>query len=210
MNRLPAKMIAVLLHPLFMPLYATWILFNSGSYLGYITTPAMQQFIYIVIFVTTCFLPALSSWLLLRNGKIGSLEMPDRKERSVPFVFALISYATCIFLLYKLPVPRLITIFVSGGGLIILYAFIINLRWKISIHMMGIGGLMGMIFCYAWLFHVHMIFILMLIAIVAGILGTVRMVLKAHSPGQVYAGFLSGFLLEFGYIWLMVYLLMDH
>jgi hypothetical protein len=193
-----------------MPLYATWMLFNSGSYLGYITTPFLQRFVYLVVFVTTFLMPALSSWFMVRQGKISSLEMYDRKERSIPFFFTLISFIACIFLLYKLPVPRLITLFVSGGAVIILYAFIVNLRWKISIHMIGIGGLMGMMFSYSYLFHVHMIYLLIGIAVLAGALGTARMILKAHSPGQVYAGFLSGFVIEAGYIWLVVYKLLAH
>ncbi len=199
-----SQLIAVLLHPLFMPLYGTWILLHSGSYLSYTTSPILQRFIYLIVFVSTYLLPALSAWLLWQKGWIGSMEMKERKERSVPFLAALVCYTAGIYLLFKLPVPRLFGIMVGGGALAIFWAFLVNLRWKISIHMIGIGGLMGLMYGYARYFHVSMIWPLAILAILSGLLGTARLIREAHSPAQIYTGFVGGFLIEFVYIWYIV------
>jgi hypothetical protein len=204
MLRVFAKIIAVILHPMLMPLYATWLLFNTGSYLGFAISPVLQKFIYIVVFISTSLLPSLSVAMMWKQGWVASLEMPERKERHLPFLVTLACFASGIFLLLKLPIPRIFGFIVGGGLLAILLAFLINLRWKISIHMMGIGGLMGLMYGYAKLFHVNMMPTLIVIAILCGLLGTARLLRNAHTPSQVYVGFLFGFFLEFGYIWIFV------
>ncbi len=199
-----AKLFSIILHPLLMPLYATWILLNTGSYLSFSTSPILQKFIYFVVFISTTLLPSLGVWLLLKNGKINSLEMPERKERNSPFIITLLCYIASVYLLFNMPIARIFAYMVGGGLLAIIWAFIINLKWKVSIHMMGIGGLMGLMFGYALLFHVNMIFILIMMASLAGILGWARLKLEAHTPAQVYVGFVGGFFIELAYIWFIV------
>jgi uncharacterized membrane protein len=199
-----SSIISVLLHPLFMPLYATFIIFNSGTYLAFATGERLQKFIYIVIFVSTYLLPSMTAYFMWKRGWIDSLEMESRQERNFPFIATLLCYAAGMYLLWKLPVPRLFGILVGGGALAILWAFLVNLRWKISIHMVGIGGLMGLLFAYAFYFHADVQKALVVLAILSGILGTARLIRKSHVPSQVYIGFLGGFLLEFFYFRMVV------
>ena len=199
-----AKVFSIILHPLLMPLYATWIILNTGSYLSFSTSPILQKFIYFVVFISTTLLPSLGAWLLMKNGKINSLEMPERTERNLPFIITLLCYVASVYLLFNMPIPRIFAYMVAGGLLAIIWAFIINLKWKVSIHMMGIGGLMGLMLGYALLFHVNMIFILIMISSLAGILGWARLKREAHTPAQVYVGFVGGFFIELFYIWFVV------
>lgn len=198
------QVISIILHPLFMPLYATWLLFNTGSYLSYSTTPALQRFIYIVIFVSTYMLPAISAWLMTQRGWLTSLEMSNRKERLLPFLITLICYIAGIYLLFRLPIPRVFGIMVGGAAAAIFAALLITIRWKISIHMIGIGGLMGLMYAFARFFHVRMIPVLIVLALLSGILGAIRAYRGAHSPAQIYSGFLIGFALEYAYLWFFV------
>ncbi len=199
-----ARAFAIVLHPLLMPLYATWLILNSGSYLSFATSPVLQKFIYLVVFISTTVFPGLGAWSLLKQGKIGSIEMPVREHRHWPFIVTLVCYIASVFLLLKLPIPRIFAFMVGGGLLSIIWAFIVNLKWKVSIHMMGIGGLMGLMVGFAQIYHVNMVLTLMLIAVLAGILGWARLKRNAHTPSQVYVGFLGGFLIEFVYIWFFV------
>jgi hypothetical protein len=194
-----ASFISVLLHPLMMPLYATWIIFNSGTYIGFATGEGLQRFIYIVIFISTYFLPAVTSWIMWKSGWIKSLEMETRAERNFPFISALICYAAGAYLLFTLPVPRIFGIMVGGAAIAILWSLLVNLKWKISIHMIGIGGVMGLLVAFSYYFNANMRGALIALAILAGILGTARLLKDAHVPSQVYAGFVGGFLLEFFY-----------
>jgi len=195
-----SQLLSILFHPLFMPLYATWLLLHSGSYLSYAVTPRLQQFLYIVIFVSTYLLPATIVWLMMQKGWISNLEMEDRKERTFPYLLTLACYIAGIYLLFKLPVSRLFALTVMGASLAIMVSLLINLRWKISIHMIGIGGMMGLFFGFGKYFHLETLNNVIIIALVAGIIGTARLYRSDHSPSQIYTGFVTGFVVEFGFI----------
>jgi len=209
MNRI-SQAISVLFHPLFMPLYATFLLLNSGSYLADILPGGLKQFLYAIVFVTTWLLPASTTWLLWQKGWIESPEMHDRSERHIPFLLTMICYSGGIYLLLQLPVSRIFALSLTGAALAVLLAFLINLRWKISIHMIGIGGLMGLFFGFGAWFHLEVMSALAAMAVAAGTVGTARLLRGAHNPAQVYAGFASGFLLEAGFIRLVAQQLMDN
>lgn len=198
-----SQFISVLFHPMFMPLYATVLLLNSGSYLGDILPSGLKQFLYAIVFVTTWLLPASITWLLWQKGWIDSPEMNDRNERHIPFILTTVCYSGGIYLLLQLPVSRLFALSLTGGAMAVLLAFIINLRWKISIHMIGIGGLMGLFFGYGTWFHLDVMTALIAMAVAAGLVGTARLLRGAHTAPQVYAGFLAGFILEAGFILLI-------
>ena len=84
------------------------------------------------------------------------------------------------------------------GAIIILFiASIVSKFWKISLHMLGIGGVVGVLFSLNILFGGLFKFAILSI-LVAGILAMARLAEKAHSESQIYIGFLIGFLIEFG------------
>ena len=200
MQRL-TQLISVILHPLFMPIYATWFLLNASRYLSFAVSEPMQTVIYIIVLITTYILPVISSLFLYRKGVIKSLEMESRAERSLPLFAAIVSYIAGLYLLSKLPLPRIFTVMLSGGLAVLIAAFLINLKWKISLHMLGIGGLMGLLLGFSDIFQVNVIILVMLTAIVAGLLAAVRLWRNAHSPAQIYVGFLTGFAVQYGYFW---------
>lgn len=195
------QLISVLLHPLFMPLYATWILLNSGSYLSFAVSPPMKTVIYMIVLITTYILPAISSWFLYQKGVIKSLEMDTRAERSLPLFSAIISYIAGLYLLIKLPLPKIFAVMLSGGLIVLVAAFLINLRWKISLHMLGIGGLLGLLLGFSEIFHSDVLLPVIITTLVSGLLASVRLWRNAHSPAQIYVGFLTGFVVQYGYFW---------
>jgi len=82
-----------------------------------------------------------------------------------------------------------------GAISIILIASIISKYWKISLHLLGIGGLVGVLIAleiiYGDLQHLIIIFILL-----SGVLAMARIKEKAHNYLQVYIGFLGGLSVE--------------
>lgn len=73
---------------------------------------------------------------------------------------------------------------------------VVNFFWKISAHMAGIGGLIGLL-CKInnygdGVFDLMPIICVMIIT--AGILGTSRIAMERHTLWQVIAGVLNGFL----------------
>jgi len=85
--------------------------------------------------------------------------------------------------------------FMVGSALTVMVMALINLKWKISAHMAGIGGLIALVYQI----HVQdlsafdLFWLLSFIIILAGGLGSARLVLKRHDLVQVLAGVVVGF-----------------
>jgi len=196
-----SQLISVVFHPLFIPLYATWLLFHSNNYLSYAVSPKLQDFLYILIFTITYLVPAVVTWLLWQKGWVKSFELEDKKDRTLPFFLTLCCYIAGIYLLFNLPIPRVFGFTLLGAGIGLLAALIINFKWKISIHMIGLGGLLGLFYGFGRYFHLPTLAFIVLIAIISGIVGAARLYKGGHSPAQIYVGFIVGFLLEMGFVY---------
>lgn len=189
-------------HPIFIPLYVTWILFNSNNYLSYAVTPKFQDFLFLLIFVVTFLLPMAITWILWQKGLVTSFELENKNERPLPFFLTLCCYLGCAYLLFSLPLPRIFGLAMSGACLALLTTFIINFSWKISLHMMGAGGMLGLFYGIALVFNFTSIPALIAIAIASGIIAAARLYCNAHTTAQVYSGFIIGFFLEFLFIYI--------
>jgi hypothetical protein len=198
-----AKFLSYLLHPLFMPFYGLVLLFFSNRLNGFnyyaseeSTQANLQLFTYVFIF--NILIPLGFAYFLKKRGKIDSLEMEKREDRQMPFLITAISYFLGFIVIQKeigsIINPFLIWILV-GAELSIIATLIISLFWKISIHMIGIGGMVGinilmMKLNMEWDNYFYASILL------AGLLGYARLKLEAHTFAQVLAGFIIGILSE--------------
>jgi hypothetical protein len=91
-----------------------------------------------------------------------------------------------------------VKLFVLGGGLAILLVTFINIKYKISAHMAGIGGLLGALISLSYLLKFDMTYYYIGIVLVAGILASSRLKLNEHKPSQLYTGFTLGLLVQVG------------
>ena len=90
--------------------------------------------------------------------------------------------------------PPVIYMMMLGSAFTIAVALLVNLKWKISAHMIGIGGVLGTVVGISIRFSEPLISTIMALFICAGLVGFSRLQLNAHSSAQVYSGFLLGFL----------------
>jgi membrane-associated phospholipid phosphatase len=190
-----SKWISYLLHPLLMPTVALYLLFQADTYIRFSTSVEMRNGLYVLVFLNTFILPLLVSVLLYRSRQIRSLEMHLVSERIFPFVMTLVFYIGTFVLLKRGGVSYMIyTSFLAATFSVFLILLIyLLLKWKISAHMAGIGGVVGAIMAFSMKLSVNMVFVLMLAILATGVLGYARLRLNAHQPSQVYAGFLIGF-----------------
>jgi len=190
-----SKLISIILHPIFMPILALYLSLRQVPSIGFAITN-YQNYIYLVLIFSTVILPLISIFFLIKSGKVSSLEMSNHKERSVPlFRTALwmgLGYYTIENILVFSPIIKAELI---GAISIILIASIISKYWKISLHLLGIGGLVGVLIAleiiYGNLQHLIIIFILL-----SGVLAMARIKEKSHNYPQVYIGFLGGLSVE--------------
>jgi len=202
MQKLIAKIISVIFHPLFMQGYGILILFFiSGTFLSYLAGP-VKNIVLIIIAVNTIILPLSVVPLYISQKIIKSIHMETARERVIPLVMNSIFFYLGFYLLNKLQVPELIKMYVLASFSVVVVTLLVSLKWKISIHMMGIGGLTGAIISISWHLGVDMKAVWMGLILCGGLIGFARLELNKHTPAQVYSGFFIGFIVAGGVLML--------
>lgn len=192
-----ARFISYLFHPLFMCIYGLLLLFFSRNYISMFVAAQLKLLVISVTFVFTVLLPALNAFILLKMKRISSLEMHTSSERVVPYFSTSLYYFALYYLFYSVGFSSIVTLVILGAGICILLTLFINFKWKISAHTIGIGGLCGALLAIIYRHGVESVWIFYASVIVAGLVGFARLKLSAHTPAQVYSGFLLGFFIEF-------------
>jgi len=199
-----AGFISYAFHPLLIATYGCLLVFFglTGS-IYYVFTPLkLKLIITLTVFAFTFLLPALNMFILYKFNYITSLKLENRKERIFPLLMTAICYLGLYYMIYDLGVWPAIKLFILGGGICILGAAIIHIWWQISAHMIGIGGLAGVLLALSWFLQMPLFPALSLCLVLAGIIGFARLFLNSHTPQQVYAGFIFGCLLQFSLFFL--------
>ena len=184
------KIVSILFHPVFVPTITVFLVVKIYSNIIILENQAG------IILIGTCvfslILPLLSVFILLLTKKIDSLEMPKKEERFLPILFALIWMILGFYFMKEIfsyaPIMKSIYL---GAIYVMLIALLITKKWKISLHMLAIGGATGVFIMLEFLFGQNLMLLLITI-LISGILGFSRLSLKAHSLNQIYAGFILG------------------
>ncbi|MDQ4141322.1 MAG: hypothetical protein M3142_12475, partial [Bacteroidota bacterium] len=83
--------------------------------------------------------------------------------------------------------------------LAVFFTFAISYFWKISAHSVGMGGALGfIILLHTWQPEERTLYLVSGTILLSGIVLSARLALNAHTPSQVYTGFLLGLALGFG------------
>lgn len=188
---LAARIISIILHPLFMGMYAVGLLF---VYTDFKFVFANQILFFLApFFILTFLIPANALFLLKKAHLIKDYDLKDRKERFLPFLIIFCCYALLFYYFYQAGLYVWFLSLLLAPLFLLIITAIISTFWKISAHMMGIGGLIGGVLsvCYN-VKGLNPFFLFIILFILAGCLGVSRLILKRHTPAQVYTGFVIG------------------
>ena len=144
----------------------------------------------------TCIIPLIFLSVMRHFKLVSDLHVEVREQRLIPYLFTALCYAVAAYYLYYCHAPKWFTMFMVGSTITVVLMALINLKWKISAHMAGIGGVVALIYqIHAMgLSAFDLLWLLCLAVLVAGALGSARLALKRHNPWQVLAGAVVGFL----------------
>ena len=187
-----SKAISYIYHPLIIPSLGFLVLFNSGTYLSYLPFE-MKKWMLVIVFLCTYIVPLAFIPFFLYQRVIMNIQMGSRRDRYVPLAVSFVLYMFCYYLIRRISIPHLYHSFILSSLLSILAVMLITIKYKISIHMVGAGGLVGLIGFLAFYLKVDLQFYLGVAVVLAGLTGTARLFLKAHTPDEVYTGFITGF-----------------
>lgn len=187
-----ANIVSVLLHPVWMPTYGLLILFGT-PYMHNVITPQQRYLLLASVVFFTILIPLGFMMVQILRGKASGLMLPDRNERRLPYFVTLLSYIMLEYLLVSLHIAPPIILVVIGFVVAITMMSCINIVWKISAHMCGIGGLCGAFFAVSWLLYANNLPLMIGLILLSGILAWARLECRAHTAAQLAVGFIVGF-----------------
>lgn len=188
-----ATIISYAFHPLIIPTYALIIFLFIPSFFSLIIPFSAKLMIIGLVLISTFFLPLIYIFFSIKQGFIKSKQMETRQERTFPFLMIAILYYLTYYLLKQLEILHPIYyLFILGACVVVIIALIINYWWKISIHMMAIGGFLGALIGLSAQLLIHTPLLISFIILCSGLIGFARLQLNAHTPQQVYVGFIAG------------------
>ena len=183
-------MISMVFTPFYLPIVGLMSLFFL-SYLSLMPTAYKLQVLMLVYFFTIL-LPTVLIHLYRKYQGWNLIELGHKERRMVPYVISILCYFFCVYIMDMLHIPHFMGTIVSAALSIQIVCALINVWWKISIHTSAIGGVAGALFVFGEFFGFNPVWWLCLVLILAGVLGTSRMILRQHSLAQVLAGFFVG------------------
>jgi hypothetical protein len=186
-----AKVISVIFHPLFMPLYGMIIIFTAPTLFWYIPFKVKKILLFVVATNNVLIPVSLMPFFRYRNI-ISSWAIETRKERRIPLLAVSFFYSITSFILFRLQIPLFIKSFIFATAVLAITVSVVNFWWKISLHSVGAGALAGLVIVLSLNMMVPLTWFLIPVLLISGLILSSRLRLNTHNPPEVYLGFITG------------------
>ena len=187
-----AKILSFLTTPFISPTIAFLLLFFC-TYIR-ILPITYKVIVLSIVFVFTFLLPMFVILLFQKVNGWGTHELGERKKRFIPYLLTIMSYATGFITMNRIHLPRYMTGIIAASLICMILCTIINFKWKISTHVASTGMFVGGLLSYSLIFNFNPINALCIFILLAGMVGTARVIVKQHTLPEVFTGFVVGFL----------------
>jgi len=186
-----SKLLSNLLSPFYTPMWILTVLFFC-SYLKMLPM-WYRLFVLFMVFVFTVIIPRMGINMFRTMMRWSHWQLSHREHRHMPYILTIASYTVCIVLLTRMNVVMCVRGVVMAAFVSQIICVFVNAWWKVSTHMVGMGGLVGALVAFGYLFYFNPLWYACGMILLSGLLGTSRMILRQHSLAQVLVGFFIGF-----------------
>ena len=181
-------------------MWANPYLFGSSSLVGQLPFIA-------IVFFSTFLIPGLAVVMMKVLNMIESFLMETRKERVGPLFATCVLYAAFYFNVARShTMPQEFITFLFGALVSLFMCLFVNSFYKVSLHATGMSGLVMGLFVFFFsgsgdiisiglgkeVLSIHFILVPVLALVFTGLVGTGRLLLKAHTLDEILAGWLVG------------------
>lgn len=195
MNAL-ARIVSFLFHPL---LLATYLLALLAVTLPAALDPLQPKgytTFFIFIFIVTFVLPVFNLAILRISGTVDSFVLRERKQRIMPFIFISVIYVAITYVFYakyKFGLNDNLLKLMIIIDLLVLVATITTFFFKVSVHAIGIWGLVGITLLLTKISESDtLLYASLSLILLAGVIMASRLKLDAHTPREVMWGGVLG------------------
>lgn len=183
-------------HPVFMPtaIAAAISFLNVSGFAGISDIQKGRWIVYIA--VNTLFFPLVATLLMKALGFIESIHLRTMKDRIMPLIATMIFYFWAYRVFSSIPAPFILRVFLLGCFWGVIAVFIVNIFSKISMHTAAAGGMLGILCVLLFIGQVNFLIPIFLAMLIAGIIGTARLTLEAHTPFEIWVGYGTGIIAQ--------------
>ncbi len=185
-----ARMLSTVFRPAYYPIVGFVILFT----LTYMVAFAWQYKLWVLGMLTlfTLLLPMLGTYIYRKLNGWSRHELRSQHRRAVPYLIYLCCCVCCMHVMNMVHLPRFMTAILGSSLLIQTVCILVNMKWKVSVHSAGCGGIIGVLVAYAQLLGFNPLWWLCATILLSGLVMTSRMLLRQHTLWQVLGGTLLG------------------
>lgn len=192
---LAARIMSMIFTPFYLPLVGLVALFMF-SYMALLPM-GYKLHVLLSVYLFTILVPSILIHIYRQYQGWTSKELGKKERRLVPYIISIVSYFGCFFLMEYKNTPRVVSIILVAALVIQMVCAFINIWWKISTHTAAIGGVAGALMAYSIGFSFNPMWWLCFVLILAGMVGSARMILRQHTLSQVVTGFFVGLVCAF-------------
>ena len=207
--RATAWIFSFVFHPLFILTYMVLILLWTNPFSFGWRHVAEADTLLIIVVMTSITLPAIAILMMKMLGWINDFRLETRHERIGPYIASGILYLTLYLHVTRADFPISLRVVTLGSLLALWVCFFLNNFIKVSLHAAGVGGLVTLVALTKLTFGysqaqigipggVNVVlpldYIMYGVILIAGMVCTSRLILKAHNLKEVYLGFGIGVL----------------
>jgi hypothetical protein len=196
-----ARVISVVFHPLFIPVYISWfLLYHTSLFAGFRTSDRLLLLIRFLVMYSV--FPLVTILLAKGLGFVKSIYLRDQKDRIIPYIACGLYYFWMWYVLRNQPefpkhlVMLSLAIFLASSCGLVLNGFI-----KVSMHGLSVGVMIAFIYLMAFLSTDSFGIYLSVALFVTGLVCTARLINSDHHPVEVYLGLILGILSQMLAYW---------
>jgi len=199
-----ARVISFIFHPLLVGVYmAVYLIYINPAYYAYV--PRVNAFRNLITVANNNFVFPVLVVLLMRGlGFNKSIYLKTTKERIVPYMASIIFFFWTWNTFYHLPgIPQVMRDMTQGIFYASVIGMIANIYFKISMHSMGVGGLVGMMIVVLMDGEMYSGLPLVISLLIAGFVMSSRLITEDHQPGDIASGFIVGLFSQLIAAWII-------
>ncbi len=195
-----AHFFSVVFHPLFIPFYVVaFLVYLHPSYFsGFHHSTKLK--LLLTTALNTIFFPLFAILVMKGLGFVKSIFLHSQQDRIGPYLSSMIFYfwAARVFFKFEPALSPVLAVFMTGVFLTTALALIANIFYKISMHAIGCGGMVGIFIIIMNSNSMLMTWPLSIALLITGVVCTSRLIVSDHTPKDIYMGLAVGLICQFG------------
>lgn len=197
-----AQAISLLFRPFYLPLigvaafFMFYLLDLHPVLLDITELLKIWTIVLVIIFLCTVVAPQFLIYLYHKTHGLNFLPFVGKEHRIVPYMISIACYFVCYWVLTFLisaPQTHMAKVILMAALVVQMACALINIKWKVSTHMAAIGSFLGGLIAFSIIYSFNPIWWFCIVNLIAGVVGTCRMILRQHTLGEVIGGYVVGF-----------------